>query len=377
MTHNLAPPRRSIWRAQLEVVVGALAFALSVPLGRRLLSSVQPLALSGVLYFAAGVSLLGLWKLRSSGEADRASRLRGRDWRWLGLAILAGSILGPLALFFGLRRIAGHVAGLLLNFEAVFTIAIGALLYAERLGRRGWLGVVAVLAGAVILSWPAGGGEGLRGQLVGAISVIVACACWAVDNNAIQKVSGRDTRQVVGIKGLVGGTVSLAMAALVGQLGGWTWASAAAAAALGIVSYGVSIVLFVRGLRSLGVIQTSALFSLAPGFAAVLSYAILHERVNLPGVVSLLGMSAGALLLATDRHEHQHRHEALEHAHVHSHDEHHQHEHGGQELAAIPHSHRHRHEPMEHTHVHVHDVHHRHKHGLSGKPERSKAEEPK
>ena len=129
------------------------------------------------------------------------------------------------------------------------------------------------------------------------------------------------------------------------------------------LSFGLSIALFVRGLRRLGVIQTGMLFALAPGFAAILSWTILHEQIAGRGLAALLVMTGGALLLVLDRHEHRHEHEATVHEHEHTHDGHHQHLHDAAHPAQKPHTHEHRHEATTHAHGHLHDVHHRHRHG--------------
>jgi drug/metabolite transporter (DMT)-like permease len=263
-------------------------------------------------------------------------------------------------LFYGLRSTSGHVAGLLLNFEAVFTVGLGAMLSGERVGLRGLRGIALVILGAVALS--AGGDPGGATRPLGALLVVAACACWGLDNNFTQRISLRDARQIVAIKGLVGGTATLGLAVAFGQLGTWSAGSLFGVLLVGAVSYGFSIILFIHGLRELGVMHTGALFALAPGFAALLSWLVLHESVHALALFALAAMSAGALLLATDVHEHVHSHAAFEHAHPHEHDEHHQHDHTPEELATVPHAHSHRHEPITHGHPHTHDVHHRHSH---------------
>jgi drug/metabolite transporter (DMT)-like permease len=194
------------------------------------------------------------------------------------------------------------------------------------------------------------------------VLVIAACGLWGLDNNLTQRVSLRDARHIVAIKGLAGGITSLSLAAAFGGFGHWTALRFVAAVIVGAVSFGLSIALFVRGLRRLGVIQTGMLFALAPGFAAILSLLFLRETLAVYGLVALASMTTGALLLATDRHEHMHEHEAMEHAHEHVHDEHHQHGHTPEQLAQTPHAHWHRHAPLIHRHPHVHDIHHRHRH---------------
>jgi drug/metabolite transporter (DMT)-like permease len=348
-------------RARIEVLLGALAFAASVPAGKLLLRGLPPMAISGGLYLAAGLFCSALLFLQRRGGASEANRIAGREWWWLALAVGFGGILGPLALFYGLRASSGYVSGLLLNFEAVFTVSLGAALSGERVGSRGIRGIVLVILGAVALSALGGSGGG-SSHSTGIVLVIAACACWGLDNTFTQRISIRDSRQIVAIKGLIGGAFNLGLAVLVGQLGTWSVGSIAAVVIVGIFSYGLSIVLFIRGLRELGVVHTGSLFALAPGFAAILSWLILREPVHPATLLALAGMTGGALLLATDTHDHVHTHEALEHTHVHEHDEHHQHEHTPEELAQIPHAHSHRHEPLTHKHPHTHDVHHRHAH---------------
>ncbi len=356
--------RRRLRTAQAEVVLAAVAFAASVPANKLLLVGVSPLALSSALYLSAGIlcAVLVLFSRKRTRPVGETSAIRGAEWAWLAGAVLSGAVLAPLLLFVGLKQVSGHAAGLLLNFEAVFTVTIGVLFAGEHLGRRGWLGALAIIAGAILLSIPAQDPGASSSRWSGIALLVGACALWGLDNNLTQRVSLRDARQIVAVKGLTGGMTSLLLAAAFGGFGHWSLLRLLAAAVVGAVSFGLSIVLFVRGLRHLGVLQTGMLFALAPGFAALLSWIFLREPVAIPSLFALGSMTAGALLLATDRHEHVHTHEALEHAHVHEHDEHHQHEHTPEQLAQSPHAHRHRHEPLDHAHAHVHDVHHRHRH---------------
>jgi len=348
-------------RARLEVLLGALAFAASIPAGKLLLRDLPAPAISGGLYVAAGLFCLGLIVSESRHGPRAENRLKGRDWWWLIAAVGFGGVLGPLALLYGLRWSSGYVAGLLLNFEAVFTVGLAATLSGERVGARGLCGIALVIAGAVVLSSVGRSAPGST-RLLGAALVVAACACWGLDNNLTQRISLRDARQIVAIKGLAGGAVNLGLAAVLGQFGTWTLSALGGVLLVGALAYGLSIVLFIRGLRELGVMHTGALFALAPGFAAILSWLLLREAVHPIALLALVGMTGGALFLAADTHDHVHTHEALEHAHVHDHDEHHQHDHTPEELAQVPHAHWHRHEPLTHAHPHTHDAHHRHAH---------------
>src|SRR5262245_12431871 len=208
-------------RSRIEVLLGALAFAASVPAGKLLLRDLPPVALSGGLYVAAGLFSFGLLVIQPHGHARTSNRLVGREWWWLVAAVVCGGVLGPLALFNGLRWSSGYVAGLLLNFEAVFTVGLGAVLSSERVGRRGLSAIALVVMGGIALSITGPSGAGTT-RWLGALLVVAACACWGLDNNLTQRISLRDARQIVAIKGLVGGATNLLLAGMLRQLGAWS-----------------------------------------------------------------------------------------------------------------------------------------------------------
>jgi hypothetical protein len=137
---------------------------------------------------------------------------------------------------------------------------------------------------------------------------------------------------------------------------------ALAAGVVGLLGYGVSLVLFVRALRELGAARTSAYFSTAPFIGALASVAVLGERVDGRLLVGGILMAVGVGLHVTERHEHEHVHEPLEHERLHEHDAHHQHDHAPGTPGGAAHSHRHVHAPQRHAHAHYPDLHHRHPH---------------
>jgi hypothetical protein len=162
------------------------------------------------------------------------------------------------------------------------------------------------------------------------------------------------------IKGLTAGTTNLLLALTLGaQLP--TIGVLAGGAVVGFLGIGVSLVMFMLGLRHLGTARTGAYFSLAPFIGALVSLAMFRDGFTLQLAVAGALMAIGLWLHLAERHEHDHHHDLLEHEHAHVHDDHHQHAHDGP--VTEPHSHWHRHEPMLHKHPHYPDLHHRHNHG--------------
>jgi len=340
-------------------LAAATLFGASTPLAKILLGQLEPILLAALLYLGSGLGLTAWLLLRRQfiKEQAREARLRLADLPWLGSAIISGGVAGPILLLIGLRLTPASSASLLLNLEGVFTAALAWFVFKENFDRRIAIGMAAIIAGGIVLSWS---GKPEVGVPWGPICIIGACLAWGIDNNLTRNVSSGDPIQVAAAKGLVAGTVNLIIALAVGAA--IPRASAVGEAALlGFLSYGVSLVLFVLSLRHIGTARTGAYFSAAPFVGALLSILVLRDSVTIYFFGAAALMLVGIWLHLTERHEHRHWHEALEHDHRHSHDEHHQH-HDDPALLAQTHSHMHRHERIYHTHPHYPDIHHRHEH---------------
>lgn len=345
--HNLRQP------GVIAALGAALLFGAGTPLAKQLLVTLNPWLLAGLLYLGSG---LGMTLYRRLSGAKRV-RMASSDLPWFAGAVLAGGVFAPVLLMFGLRGMPASGASLLLNAEGVFTALLAWFAFHENFDRRIALGMVAILAGAAVLSWP---GDIQLAGLWPMLAILGACFAWGLDNNLTRKVSLTDTTWIAAVKGLVAGGVNLGLAVAMSveippllQIAG--------AMALGFLAYGISLALFVIGLRHLGTARTGAYFSVAPFFGAALAL-MLGDALSLPLVIAGALMAFGVWLHLSERHEHFHEHLPIEHEHEHVHDEHHQHVHEQGMQAGEKHSHRHRHEPLSHAHAHFPDSHHSHKH---------------
>jgi len=334
-------------------LLSAVLFGVSAPLAKLLLGAISPWLLAGLLYLGSGLGLGLVRLLRRSNEAG----LGWRDLPWFGLAVLAGGVVGPVLLVFGLARTTAAEASLLLNLESVLTLALAWIVFKENVDRRLLVGAAAIVAGAVVLSWPK---ETALGLSLGPVLIAGACLAWAIDNNFTRKVSAADPMQIAMAKGLVAGIVNVTIALALGAPLPEP-AAIAGAGLLGFFSYGVSLTLFVLALRHLGTARTGAYYALAPFIGAGFAILFLGEPISLAFIAGGLLMAIGLWLHLSERHLHTHEHEPLEHEHVHVHDAHHQHTHAPG-LPPEPHVHPHRHRRLIHRHPHYPDLHHRHTH---------------
>jgi drug/metabolite transporter (DMT)-like permease len=351
-------------RPLVAVLASAVLFGASMPLAKLLLGGIPPVALAGLLYAGA---FLGLAVYRgAAGFARRRSRSQGsageaplekRDLPWLAGAILSGGIGAPILLMLGLSRVTGFAGSLLLNFEAAATALIAVFLFRENAGRRVWAAIALMTAGGVLLSWNSGQG---RLELAGPLLVLAAMAGWGLDNNLTRQISDKDPVQIAMVKGLVSGAFSLGLAFALGQ-GVSPELPVFAGLAVGALGYGLSLALFIKGLKGLGAFRAGALFSIAPFAGALVSILVLGDRVR-PGLAAAgLLMAAAVVLVVRDRHAHAHHHDRMTHSHAHIHsDLHHDHAHEGD--VREPHLHGHVHEGTDHFHGHWPDSDHRHGH---------------
>ncbi|MGV8899703.1 MAG: DMT family transporter [Burkholderiaceae bacterium] len=334
-------------------LVAALLFGAGTPLAKSLLEGVSPWMLAGLLYLGSGIGL-ALYRFLVRAPAVR---LAANERAWFAGAIIAGGIIGPVLLMIGLTGMPASGASLLLNAEGVFTALLAWFAFRENFDRRIALGMLAILLGAAILSWP---DDFSFAGMMPALAILGACFAWGIDNNLTRMVSLTDASWIASVKGLVSGSVNLLLALM---LGAALPAPLIIGQALlvGFLAYGISLALFVVGLRHLGTARTGAYFSVAPFFGAVLAV-LMGEPVTPPLLLAGACMAVGIWLHLSELHAHRHTHEAIEHKHMHSHDAHHQHAHDGVIAPGTRHSHRHRHDVIAHKHAHFPDAHHRHKH---------------
>jgi drug/metabolite transporter (DMT)-like permease len=349
--------RTPVAPAILAALAAALLFGASTPLAKQLLRDTSPMLLAGLLYLGSGLGLALARLLRDRGW--RTPPLTRAQWLWLLLAIGCGGVLAPLLLMLGLRRTPAAAASLLLNLEAVLTALLAWIAFREHTDRRVVLGMALIVAGAGALAGQ--GGSRWHGFGWGAPLIALACLCWAVDNNLTRKVSASDASFLAAVKGLTAGTVNTGLALLLGaQLP--PHAQIAQAMTLGLLGYGVSLVLFVVALRGLGAARTGAYFSTAPFLGAAIAVLALGEPTSPSFWLAAALMGGGVWLHLRERHDHVHTHLPETHTHRHVHDEHHRHSHEPDWDGREPHTHAHSHGPLTHAHAHYPDIHHRHGH---------------
>ncbi|SPD46688.1 membrane protein of unknown function [Cupriavidus neocaledonicus] len=155
---------------------------------------------------------LGIWTKPDPGNEHGG--IPRAEVPWLIGAIVAGGVAGPALLMTGLVSTNAASASLLLNVEGVFTAVIAWVVFKENADRQIVLGMIAIVAGGLLLSWQPGSLQ----MSTGALLIVGACLCWAVDNNLTRKVSSNDALLIACLKGLVAGLCNTTLALMHGAV---------------------------------------------------------------------------------------------------------------------------------------------------------------
>ena len=309
--------------AVLAALGAAALFGASTPFAKQFVGDMSALLLAGLLYLGSGAGLSIFRLLRDRGW--RKPGLTAQEWPWLLGAIACGGVAGPTLLMMCLVHMSAASASLLLNLEGVLTALLAWLVFKENADRRVMLGMLLIVLGGLVLSWPSAQAGGSDNWL-GTCSIAGACLCWALDNNLTRQVSNSDALFITGLKGLIAAAVNISLALALGHSMPPLSVSAPILL-IGLLGYGVSLALFVLALRGLDAARTGAYFGAAPFIGAAIAIGLFHESAS--PLFWLAGglMALGIWLHLTERHEHPHWHGDVQHSHPHFPDIHHRHEH--------------------------------------------------
>ncbi len=344
-------------RLFFQALMSALLFGIATPFSKTLLNRLQTNQLAGLLYLGAAVCLLP-FVLRRRLSGKMVFPRDGRNFRNLLGAILFGGMIGPVLLLVGLKHTLAASVSMWLNLEAVATAVLAVLLFREHLGWWTWLGNAGVVVAGLLLNY----GQGWAGWL-GLVCVAGAGLAWGLDNNFTAVIDGISPEDSTFWKGLVAGATNLVIGLTLfdWQVGAdWAWAIL-----LGGLSYGASIVLYIRASHGLGATRTQMIFAAAPFFGVLGSILWLGEGLSVLQSIAAIVLAGSIAVIFLDRHAHAHEHERVGHEHEHRHDDgHHKHSHDDRAMG-VAHAHVHEHMPVVHSHHHWPDLHHRH-HGAKG-----------
>lgn len=275
-------------------LLAAAFYAINTPLSKLLLNNVPATFMAAFLYLGAGVGV-GIMYLFHWHNEDRAERLTKKDLPYtIGMIVL--DILAPIFLMLGIKYGTAANASLLGNFEIVATTLIACLAFKEAVSKRLWAAIGMITLSSILLSFE---GAGSFRFSYGSVLVLLATACWGLENNCTRSISDKSTYEIVVLKGVFSGGGAFVIALISGEkLPEIRYILPAML--LGFVAYGMSIFLYIRAQRDLGAAKTSAYYAVAPFVGAFLSFVILGEKLTIVYFAALIIMIAGTVFVVKD-----------------------------------------------------------------------------
>lgn len=283
-------------KATAFALLAAALYAISTPFSKLLLNEVSAVMMAALLYLGAGIGLMMMGPVqRAAGKGDKEKPLTAKELPYTA-AMVVLDVLAPVFLMLGLKSAPAANVSLLNNFEIVTTALIALVLFREAVSKRLWLAIGLVTLAGMILSFE---GEGSLSFSYGSLFVLLACVCWGFENNCTRKLSAKNPRQIVIIKGLGSGLISLAAAFILGEKVPEAL-PLVCTLLLGFVAYGLSIYFYIYAQRDLGAARTSTYYAAAPFIGSAISLVIFRTVPSLAYLIALAIMLAGTYLSASD-----------------------------------------------------------------------------
>ncbi len=280
------------------VILTALFIGLNYTVMKWALDHTTPLALAALRTSVGAPFLLAIAMFR--GEKLPQNRQQWMAVWWISLAITTVSS-GFLVL--GISRLSPGLAAMLSATMPLFTAIIAVLVLAELPGRRGYLGLLIGLFGAVCLAMPAFGSGNTTLGIVFSLISSISWAAGAVLNKRLPGALEISPLMLVALQ-ITFSAVCLHLA--VPFVEDWSdtsmgWGLALPLLYAGIPSLAVTFYLFASVLRRAPAIQGAAVAYLTPFFGVLFSWLLVGDRL---GTFEILGgalVVTGVALLSADR----------------------------------------------------------------------------
>ncbi|TBR09198.1 MAG: DMT family transporter [Candidatus Nitrosotenuis sp.] len=290
---GLAQKYGSVRLGYIFAVLAAIMFGSVSTLAKPLVSTVNPLLLSSMIYLIAAATLTPLAQ-KQSFPASKKNYL-------LILAIsLCGAVIAPSLFFVGLTHASASDAALIANGEVFFSVLLAIAFFKERLGKIGYLSTALILTGMIIVTTDLNFSDFTLEQLhYQDMLLILSMLFWGIDNNLSRILAQKiNVAKIAQIKSAIGGAIMLAIAIFgFGVPISIQSAQIMPILVLGIVGFAASLYFFMQSLKRINTVRTVLIFSMSSVFGMVAASVFLQEQISWYQVVAAGIMVFGVYMM--------------------------------------------------------------------------------
>ena len=285
-----SPPHR---RTDVALIGLSVIWGVNFSVIKVALREFDPLAFNALRFVLASLTLFLF--LRLTGAVPFPER---RHWGRIVFLGLLANVAYQLLFIYGVDRTLAGNAGLVLATTPVWTLIIASVTGLEHHGLRVWGGVLATLAGMVVVVLGGEGGFGFgNGLLAGDFLLVLAAITWAAYTVGTQDL----TREYgalpvtswtlwVGTIGLVAAGARPLLSTDFGSVSAVGWFTVVYA---GVLAIAVAYLIWNHGLEHIGGPRTAAFSNLVPVVALIAAALWLGEDPSLTQIMGAIIIIAG------------------------------------------------------------------------------------
>jgi drug/metabolite transporter (DMT)-like permease len=277
-------------------IISAILFGTVTGSSKLLLGSAGPATVGALTYLGAG--LVGLLAAALSPVPVSGKTGNCVSFSFIA-ALILGAIAAPLLLMTGLQWTTASLASVLTNIEGIATAGLAWLFFREKSDAISIVCIIAILAGVACFTFSE---DVVATGSIGPLLVGAAYVCWALDINLMRRVANNITApRATAIRGIAGAFVMVVVAWLCGEtlpdsatlIGGLL---------TGAVGFGISFILILNALPSIGAAKAGAIFASAPIFSYVCSSLVEGGTFEPSGMqlIAITLIAFGILLTGTN-----------------------------------------------------------------------------
>jgi len=275
----------------VSAIVAAILFGSVSTIAKPMLSTIDPIMLSSIIYLIAGVFFTPV-------ASKKRSKITRRYYFLIVTSAVAGATLAPVMFFLGLKLSTAADTALLANGETVFSILFALLIFKERLRPIGYVAVTLILFGVFLVTTNLDFNSSIFRLNIGNVFVIASTIIWGFDNNICKIIARRiDVSKLIQLKALIGGCILLGTVIILEIPINIQSVQLIPIVVLGVFGFAISLYLYLHSIKRIGVVKASSLLSLSAVFGLVFAILFLHEVISINQLIAILIMIGGIHLM--------------------------------------------------------------------------------
>jgi len=275
----------------IAAIVAAVLFGCVSTIGKPILSTVDPLLLSSIIYITAGLFF-------TPSSVRVSSKITKKHFFLIIVSAISGAAIAPIVFFQGLKMSTAADTALLANGETVFSILFALLIFSERLRPVGYIAVALILLGVFLVTTNLDFHSSIFSLNIGNVLVILSTIIWGFDNN-ICKIIARQVHvsRLIQLKALIGGIILIGTVIISGMPFNINSEQIIPIILLGVFGFAISLYLYLHSIKRIGVIKASSLLSLSAVFGLIFAVIFLRESIGINQVIAISVMVFGIHLM--------------------------------------------------------------------------------